>query len=99
MQRLDGPWTRPDSLAGPGSHRRVVPVRGPGDFDPYLPIAHDWVKALDAKVVVELGVRAGVSTRALFAGVHETGGDLTVDQEPTPAPATVARQRFILMTR
>jgi GT2 family glycosyltransferase len=58
----------------PGSVRRVVPVRGPGDFDPYLPIAHRWVIALQARTVVELGVRLGSSTRALLAGVRETGG-------------------------
>jgi tetratricopeptide (TPR) repeat protein len=60
----------------PGSQRRVVPVRGPGDFDPYLPVAFNWVRALSAKVVVELGVRVGSSTRALLAGVTETGGQL-----------------------
>jgi glycosyltransferase involved in cell wall biosynthesis len=60
----------------PGSQRSVLPVRGPGDFDPYLPTAFNWVRALSAKVVVELGVRAGSSTRALLAGVAETGGQV-----------------------
>ena len=58
----------------PGSRRRVVPQRGPGDFDPYLALAAAWVEALDAKVVVELGVRLGVSTRALLAGARAVGG-------------------------
>src|SRR5205823_2737947 len=40
----------------PGSRRRVVPPRGPGDFDPYVPLATAWVRALNARVVVELGV-------------------------------------------
>jgi len=43
---------------------------------PYLPAAVDWVRALRARVVVELGVRAGSSTRALLAGVAETGGQV-----------------------
>src|SRR5262245_2537375 len=59
-----------------GSSRRVVPVRGPGDFDPYLTLAFDWVRALRARVVVELGVRLGSSTRALLAGAAETGGEV-----------------------
>lgn len=61
-------WLVPDSA------RRVVPARGPGDFDPYLPLAAAWVEALRAKVVVELGVRTGVSTRALLAGARAAGG-------------------------
>ncbi len=73
--RLGGP-TDPASVPWlvPGSTREVVPARGPGDFDPYVPVAAGWVEALDARVVVELGVRAGVSTRALLAGAHATGG-------------------------
>ncbi|WZP01243.1 glycosyltransferase (plasmid) [Isosphaeraceae bacterium EP7] len=59
-----------------GSSRKVVPMRGPGDFDPYFGIAEAWVRALDARVVVELGGRAGSSARALLAGVHATGGRL-----------------------
>ena len=57
-----------------GSRRRVVPEQGPGDFDPYVPLAAAWVEALAANVVVELGVRLGVSTRALLAGAHAVGG-------------------------
>jgi tetratricopeptide (TPR) repeat protein len=75
VQRLAGP-VEPEQVRWliPGSSRRVVPMRGPGDFDPYLPAAFDWVRALRAQVVVELGVRAGSSTRALLAGAAETGG-------------------------
>ena len=54
----------------PGSTRATVPERGPGDFDPYLELAQAWVEALEARVVVELGVRAGASTRALLAGAR-----------------------------
>jgi hypothetical protein len=75
VHRLAGP-VGPDHIRWliPGSRRRVVPMRGPGDFDPYLPSAFQWVKALRAQVLVELGVRQGASTRALLAGVTETGG-------------------------
>jgi GT2 family glycosyltransferase len=58
----------------PGSRRERVPAAGPGDFDPYLAAAAAWVVALDAQVVVELGVRAGASARALLEGVRRTGG-------------------------
>jgi hypothetical protein len=77
VQRLAGP-AEPEQVRWliPGSRRRVVPVRGPGDFDPYLRLAFQWVLALRARVVVELGVRLGSSTRALLAGVTETGGEL-----------------------
>jgi tetratricopeptide (TPR) repeat protein len=77
IQRLAGP-VEPHHVRWLfcGSERRVVPVRGPGDFDPYLPIAFAWVRALSARVVVELGVRQGSSTRAFLAGVTETEGGL-----------------------
>jgi GT2 family glycosyltransferase/tetratricopeptide (TPR) repeat protein len=77
VHRLAGP-VEPEQVRWliPGSRRRVVPVRGPGDFDPYLPAAFNWVRALRARVVVELGVRAGSSTRALLAGAAETGGEV-----------------------
>jgi glycosyltransferase involved in cell wall biosynthesis len=75
VQRLAGPVEAEQvRWLIPGSSRRVVPVRGPGDFDPYLPVAFNWVRALRTKVMVELGVRAGSSTRALLAGAAETGG-------------------------
>jgi Glycosyltransferase like family 2 len=75
VHRLDGPVAEEGvNWLVPGSFRRVVPVLGPGDFDPYLPIAHRWVIALQARTVVELGVRLGSSTRALLAGVRESGG-------------------------
>ncbi|MDR3623060.1 MAG: glycosyltransferase [Paludisphaera borealis] len=64
------PWLIPDSL------RTVAPAAGPGDFDPYLKAAFDLVVSLQARVVVELGVRRGSSARALLAGVHETDGEL-----------------------
>jgi tetratricopeptide (TPR) repeat protein len=59
-----------------GSTREVVPVRGTGDFDPYVTLASSWVVRLGAKIIVELGVRSGVSTRAFLAGAHETGGEV-----------------------
>lgn len=60
----------------PGSHREVVPAGGPGDFDPYMALATEWVVALNAKVVVELGVRLGASARALLAGAHAVDGQV-----------------------
>jgi hypothetical protein len=45
-------------------------------LDPYRSLAFNLVRALKAKVVVELGVRAGSSTRALLAVVAEIGGEL-----------------------
>lgn len=59
-----------------GSSRQFVPALGSGDFDPYAPLATEWVRRLRARVVVELGVRFGVSTRAILSGVHATGGHL-----------------------
>jgi hypothetical protein len=58
----------------PGSRRRTVPGRGPGDFDPYAPLAAAWVESLRARVVVELGVRFGESTRGLLDGAHAVDG-------------------------
>jgi GT2 family glycosyltransferase len=63
-----GPWIVP------GSHRFEVPARGAGDFDPYASLAVQWIQTLQARVIVELGVRFGDSTRALLAGAHEVGG-------------------------
>jgi tetratricopeptide (TPR) repeat protein len=60
----------------PGSRRQALPMRGPGDFDPYMSVAEAWVRALSARVVVELGVRLGTSARALLAGVQATEGHL-----------------------
>jgi GT2 family glycosyltransferase len=77
LHRLDGPIA-PEHIPWlvPGSRRTVAPATGPGDFDPYLKAAFDLTVDLQARVVVELGVRRGASTRALLAGVHETDGEL-----------------------
>lgn len=69
-----GPSTAPGPWIVAGSRRAVVPARGPGDFDPYAPLAAAWGRALRARVVVELGVRFGDSTRAFLAGTAETDG-------------------------
>jgi len=76
LARPAGPTIDPAAIVWlvPGSRRLVVPARGPGDFDPYGPAAASWVVALGARVVVELGVRSGVSTRALLAGARAVGG-------------------------
>jgi glycosyltransferase involved in cell wall biosynthesis len=63
-----GPWIVP------GSRRALVPTLGPEDFDPYAPLAAAWVRALRARVVVELGVRFGDTTRAFLAGASDVDG-------------------------
>jgi hypothetical protein len=55
------------------------------DIQGHLEFMHDLVVSEDAKVVVELGVRDGVSTSALLAAVEKTGGLLwSVDTESIP---------------
>ena len=58
----------------PGSTRATVPERGPGDFDPYLELAQAWVEALEARVVVGLGVRAGASTARCSPALRAVNG-------------------------
>ncbi|WP_165236267.1 hypothetical protein, partial [Aquisphaera insulae] len=45
VHRLDGP-IEPSSVPWlvEGSTRAVVPMAGPGDFDPYLDLARRWVR-------------------------------------------------------
>lgn len=45
-----------------------------GDINEHLEYMHDLCVFLDAKVVVELGVRSGVSTVAFLAAMEQTGG-------------------------
>lgn len=55
------------------------------DVCSHLPRMVDLVVNLDAKHVIELGVRSGVSTRAWLQGLSVTGGRLTtVDLSPAP---------------
>ena len=51
-----------------------MPSLGPDDFAPYAPVAMSWIKALEARVVVELGVRFGHSTRAFLDGARAVDG-------------------------
>jgi cephalosporin hydroxylase len=51
-------------------------VRSPSDIRAHLPRLHKLVLALDAKQVIELGVRSGRSTCALLAALERTGGRL-----------------------
>jgi predicted O-methyltransferase YrrM len=46
------------------------------DIVQHLPTLYDTVVEMDAKVVVELGVRGGASTAAFLAAVEQTGGHL-----------------------
>jgi predicted O-methyltransferase YrrM/GT2 family glycosyltransferase len=55
------------------------------DINEHLPTFYKLVQDLDAKKVVELGTRGGVSTVAWLAGVHQTDGHLwAVDLNPCP---------------
>jgi len=57
----------------------------PSDIVNHLPRFVELVKELDAKHVIELGTRTGVSTIAWLYGLEETGGRLTsVDIDPKP---------------
>lgn len=46
----------------------------PSDINEHLPYMRDLCVELDAKVVVELGVRRGVSTTAFLSAMEHTGG-------------------------
>jgi hypothetical protein len=59
-----------------GSERAIVPTLGPDDFDPYAPLAERWITALEARVVVALGVRFGAAARALLAGARGVDGQV-----------------------
>ena len=65
-----GPWL----VAG--SQRRVVPDPGTTDFGPYAELAKEWIITLQAKVILELGVRFGDASRALLAGAHAIDGHI-----------------------
>jgi O-methyltransferase len=68
------------------------PEDAEGDFTPFAPAAAAWVRALDAKVIVALGVRFGDSARSLLDAAHETEGHVWgVDSVPRH---DVADQRF-----
>lgn len=57
----------------------------PSDIVDHLPRFVQMVVTRDAKHVVELGTRSGVSTIAWLYGLEQTGGRLTsVDLEPAP---------------
>lgn len=64
------------------------------DIVEHLPTLHDTVVELEAKTVVELGVRTGNSTAALLAGAAETGGHLwSVDVRLMPSANYTPLQR------
>lgn len=46
----------------------------PSDIYLHLTELYDKVIETKARIVVELGVRTGISTKAFLAGVHDTGG-------------------------
>jgi len=60
-------------------------VATPSDIQGHLPRFVDMVTLLDAKHVIELGSRTGVSTVAWLYGLAGTGGRLTsIDLDPAP---------------
>lgn len=57
----------------------------PSDINEHLPTLHDLAIKLDAKKVIELGVRTGVSSVAWLTALHQTDGYLyAVDVNPAP---------------
>lgn len=57
----------------------------PSDIWEHLPTFVDLVEFLDAKTVIELGTRTGVSTVAWLYGLEQTGGHLwSVDIDKRP---------------
>jgi predicted O-methyltransferase YrrM len=65
------------------------------DIQDHLPRFVDLVTDMNAKIVVELGVRSGVSTVAWLHGLERTGGHLwSVDLNPAP-PIIGGRWTFI----
>lgn len=68
----------------------------PSDIYEHLPTLVDLVVSLDARHVIELGTRTGVSTVAWLHGLEQTGGRLTsVDIDPKPAIADHPSWTFI----
>jgi predicted O-methyltransferase YrrM len=67
----------------------------PSDIYEHLPLFVDLCVSLEAKTVVELGTRGGVSTIAWLYGLEETDGHLwSVDLDPAP---TLASHRWTFM--
>ena len=63
--------------------------REPSDINEHLPVLHALVLELNARHVIELGTRSGVSTVAFLYALETTGGTLTsvdIDDAPPIAP-------------
>ena len=68
----------------------------PSDIVEHLPTFVDLVLELDAKTVVELGTRTGVSTVAWLYALEQTGGRLiSVDIDAQPDLGTYPHWEFI----
>lgn len=68
----------------------------PSDIYKHLPTLADLVVERDAKHVIELGTRTGVSTTAFLYALEKTGGRLTsIDLEPKPAIGDFEHWAFI----
>jgi tetratricopeptide (TPR) repeat protein len=62
----------------PGSFRRIVAVSPGqcGEFAPFSELAIAWARALQARVIVELGARFGETTGALLEAISGTNGHI-----------------------
>lgn len=86
-------------LAGAGmtlEERYKLACETPSDIYLHLPRFVQMVHDLDAKHVIELGVRSGVSTIAWLYGLTDTEGRLTsVDLDPAPPIGHFYNWQFI----
>lgn len=80
-------WRKIRAGAGPRTLAEAYEMvcDNPSDINEHLPTLVEICKKLDAKNVIELGVRSGVSTIAWLFGISQTDGHLwSVDIGPAP---------------
>lgn len=65
----------------------------PSDINEHLPTLRDLVVKLDARKVIELGVRTGVSTVAWLTGLQDTDGHLWCVDVGTAPPMVTSHSR------
>lgn len=67
-------------------------VAGPwADIQDHLPFLRDTVRGYQSPVVIELGVRTGLSTAALLSGALEAGGEVwSCDIDVVSVPSQIA---------
>lgn len=67
----------------------------PSDIFEHLPTFVRLVEELDAKTVIELGTRSGVSTIAWLFALHDRGHLFSVDVDPAPEIGTYPHWTFL----